>query len=71
TVLQDYSLDEYRARVMSIFMMEVGLIGFGGFGAALLSEVIPVQWVIGGFAMGLVFLSVVTLALVPRLRNLN
>lgn len=71
TVLQDYSLDEYRARVMSIFGMEVGLIGFGGFGAALLSEVIPVQWVIGGFAMVLVFLSVVTLALVPRLRNLN
>ena len=71
TLLQDYSLDEYRARVMSIFGMEVGLIGFGGFGAALLSEVIPVQWVIGGFAMVLVFLSVVTLVLVPRLRNLN
>jgi len=71
TVLQDYSLDEYRARVMSIFMMEVGLIGFGGFGAALLSEVIPVQWVIGGFAMVLVFLSIVTLGFVPRLRNLN
>jgi MFS family permease len=71
TLLQDYSLDEYRARVMSIFGMEVGLIGFGGFGAALLSEVISVQWVIGGFAMVLVFLSVVTLVLVPRLRNLN
>jgi len=71
TVLQDYSLDQYRARVMSIFMMEVGLIGFSGFGAALLSEVIPVQWVIGGFAMVLVFLCVLTLAFVPRLRNLN
>ncbi len=71
TVLQDYSLDEYRARVMSIFMMEVGLIGFGGFGAALLSEVIPVQWVIGGFATILVVLSILTLAFVPRLRNLN
>jgi len=71
TVLQDYSLDQYRARVMSIFMMEVGLIGFSGFGAALLSEVIPVQWVIGGFAMVLVFLCVLTLVFVPRLRNLN
>lgn len=70
-VLQDYSQDEYRARVMSIFMMEVGLMGFCGFAAALLTEVIQVRWVIGGFAMALVFLSVMTLAFVPRLRNLN
>ena len=70
-MLQNYSRDEYRARVMSIFMMEVGLMGFCGFGAALLTEIIEVRWVIGGFAMALVFLSILTLGFVPRLRNLN
>jgi MFS transporter, DHA1 family, staphyloferrin A biosynthesis exporter len=71
TLLQDYSQDEYRARVMSIFMMEIGLLGFCGFAAALLTEVISVQWVIGGFAMVLVFLSVMALGFVPGLRNLD
>ncbi len=70
-VLQDYSLNEYRGRVMSIFMMEIGLMGFCGFGAALLTEVIGVQMVIGGFAMVLALLSILTLAFIPRLRNLN
>ncbi len=70
-VLQDYSLNEYRGRVMSIFMMEIGLMGFCGFGAALLTEVIGVQMVIGGFAMVLALLSILTLAFIPRLRNLS
>ena len=70
-VLQDYSRDEYRGRVMSIFMMEVGLMGFAGFGAALLTEVIGVQWVIGGFAMALAFMSLAVLGFVPRLRRLE
>jgi len=70
-ILQDYSRDEYRGRVMSIFMMEVGLMGFAGFGAALLTEVIGVQLVIGGFAMALAVMSLLVLALVPRLRRLD
>ncbi len=71
TVLQDYSRDEYRGRVMSIFMMEVGLMGLGGFAAALITEVVGVQWVIGGAAMALASLSVLAAAFVPRLRNLD
>jgi MFS family permease len=71
TVLLDYSRDEYRGRVMSIFTMQVGLMGFCGFGAALLTKIIGVQWAIGGFAIVLVFLSILTLAFVPRLRKLN
>ncbi|MBE0431272.1 MAG: MFS transporter [Dehalococcoidia bacterium] len=70
-ILQDYSRDEYRGRVMSIFMMEIGLMGFAGFGAALLTEVIGVQQVIGGFAMALAVMSLLVLALVPRLRGLE
>ncbi|MFP3898242.1 MAG: MFS transporter [Dehalococcoidia bacterium] len=70
-VLQDYSQDQYRGRVMSIFMTQLGLMGFAGFGAALLTEVMGVQQVIGTFAMVLAVLSLLTLAFVPRLRRLN
>jgi MFS family permease len=70
-ILQDYSQDEYRGRVMSIFMMEIGLMGFAGFGAALLTEVIGVQWVIGGFAMALALMSLAVLGFVPRLRRID
>lgn len=71
TVLQDYSRAEYRGRVMSIFMMEVGLMGLGGFAAALITEAVGVQWVIGGAAIVLASLSILALAFMPRLRNLN
>ncbi|MBN1188183.1 MAG: MFS transporter [Dehalococcoidales bacterium] len=71
TLLQYYSKAEYRGRVMSIFMMEIGLMSFGAFGAALLTEAIGVQSAIGGFAVVLAFLSILTLAFVPRLRRLN
>ncbi len=71
TLLQYYSKAEYRGRVMSISMMEIGLMSFGAFGAALLTETIGVQWAIGGFAIVLVFLSIFTLAFAPRLRKLK
>jgi hypothetical protein len=32
---------------------------------------VGVQWAVGGFAMGLILLSVLVLAFVPRLRNLD
>lgn len=71
TLLQYYSTDEYRGRVMSIMMMEFGLSSFGTFGAALLAEAIGVQWAVGGFAIVLVLLSILTLAFVPRLCKLD
>jgi hypothetical protein len=71
TLLQHYSTDEYRGRVMSIFTTEMGLMGFGALGAALLAEAIGVQWAIGSFAICMAFLSILTLAFVPRLRKLD
>ncbi len=70
TLLQYYVTDEYRGRVMSIYMMEFGLMSFGTFAVGLLAESIGVQWAVGGFAMALVFLSILALAFLPRLRNL-
>ncbi len=71
TLIQYYVDPKYLGRVMSILMMQFGLISFGTFGAGLLAEVVGVQWAVGGFAMVLVLLSVLALAFVPRLRNLE
>lgn len=71
TLTQYYVADEYRGRVMSLYMMEIGLMGLGTFSASLLAEAIGIQWAIGGFAMLLVLLCLLTLAFIPRLRNLK
>jgi len=71
TLLQYYVADEYRGRVMSIYLMQFGLSSFGAFAAGLIAESVGVPWAVGGFAMVLVFLSILTLTFVPRLRNLD
>ncbi|HUV43636.1 MAG TPA: MFS transporter [Dehalococcoidales bacterium] len=71
TLIQYYVDPAYLGRVMSILMMQFGLISFSTFAAGLLTEVVGVQWAVGGFAMGLILLSVLVLAFVPRLRNLD
>jgi MFS family permease len=71
TLLQYYVADEYRGRVMSIMMMEFGLMSFGTFAAGAIAEAMGAQWALGGFALVLVLLSVLALAFIPRLRNLD
>jgi len=71
TLLQYYTEDEYRGRVMSVYLMEFGLMSFGVFTAGLIAEAMGVQWAVGGFAIVLVFLSILALAFVPRLRKLD
>ncbi|MBA7697428.1 Enterobactin exporter EntS [subsurface metagenome] len=71
TLLQYYSDEEYLGRVMSFYMMEFGLMSFGAFAAGVLAEAMGVQWAVGGFATVLVFLSILALVFVPRLRRLE
>jgi len=71
TLLQYYVADEYRGRVMSIYMMQFGLSSFGTFAAGLLAEAVGVQWAVGGFAMVLVLMSILALAFIPRIRKLD
>jgi len=71
TLLQYYVDDEYRGRVMSIYIMEFGLRSFGIFLASLLAEEIGVQLSIGGLALILVLISSTALVFIPRLRNLE
>jgi MFS family permease len=71
TLIQYYVDDEYRGRVMSIYMMEFGLTSFGTFAAGVMGETWGVQWAIGGFAVGLVLISLVTLTFARRIRRLD
>ena len=71
TLIQYYVDDEYRGRVLSIYVMEFGLTSFGAFGAGLLAEAIGVEWALGGFSMALVVVALLTLIFVPRLRQLD
>jgi len=71
TLLQYYVTDEYRGRVMSIYMMEFGLTSFGVFFAGVLADSIGVQWSVGGLAIILVAMSLLMLIFVPRIRKLD
>jgi len=55
-LVQSYSEDEYRGRVMSVYMMEFGLTMIGTFAVGLLAAWIGPQWAIGGTAVWLVAL---------------
>jgi MFS family permease len=71
TLLQYYTEDEYRGRVISIYQMDFGLMGFGSFAAGLLAETIGVQWALGSFAMVLTLLFILALVFIPRIRRLD
>jgi len=71
TMLLYYTAHDYTGRVMSLYVMQFGLMSFGGFFAGLLAETAGVQWAVGGFAMVLALLSILALALLPRIRKLD
>ena len=71
TLLQYYSAPEYRGRVMSFMMMEFGLTSFAVFFAAVVADIVGVQWSVGGLALLLVFLAIGVIIFSPRIRNLN
>jgi MFS family permease len=70
-LLQSYTQPEFMGRVMSVLMMQWGVMSLCTFGAGLLAEIIPVQQVVGGLAAALIILAVLSLVFVPRLRRLN
>ena len=70
-LVQAYADDQYRGRVMSIYMMEMNLVQFGTFGVALMAEVIGVQWALGLTSIALVVLAAGTYFFVPRMRGIQ
>lgn len=71
TLIQYYIDQAYLGRVMSIMMMQFGLMSFSTFVAAALSEAIGIQWSIGSLALCMVLLSFIALAFFKTIRNLE
>lgn len=71
TLLQYYVDDDYRGRVMSVYMMQFGLMSLGAFAAGFIAEAMSVQWAVGGFAILLAFLSILALVFIPQIRRLD
>jgi len=71
TLIQYYVKPEYRGRVMSILLMQFGLMSLSTFLAGALADVWGIQLAVGGFAIVLVFMSVMALAFLRRVRNLD
>jgi len=71
TLIQYYVDREYLGRVMSILMMQFGLVSFGTFAAAVLAERVGVQWAVGAFAMVLVLMTILALVFLRRIRELD
>ena len=70
-MLQSYTENAYRGRVMSIYMAQMSVMSFGAFAIGLLSELVGAQWALGGTSALLVAVSIAYLVLVPRLRELQ
>jgi MFS family permease len=70
-LVQSYSQDEYRGRVMSIYMMEFSLMSLGIYGVGVLANTVGPQIAIGSTALGLVILVVGLFCFSPRYRNLQ
>ena len=71
TLLQYYVEDQYRSRVMSLMMMEFGLTSLGVLFVGVMTDVIGVQWAVGGSAILLIVFSIYALIFMPRIRKLD
>ena len=71
TLVQSYTDDAHRGRVMSVYMMEFGLMSISTFGVSIVSEFIGIQWAIGGTAGIMLVITLYYLAFVPGMRRLQ
>ena len=66
-----YVEDEYRGRVMSVYMTQFSLLFIGAFLMGLLSETFGVQTVLAVVSAALTAFSLAVVAFVPRMRELQ
>ena len=70
-LLQTHLADEYRGRVMSIYMAQFQLMAFGTFVVGALSDAFGAEIAFAGLGVGLVALSILLWAYVPRMRQMD
>jgi MFS family permease len=69
-LMQDYVDDEYRGRVMSIYMMQISLMNLGTFFVSLYMDRVGPHFAIGSLGLALIVATLAFLAFVPRFRRL-
>ena len=69
-LIQSYVDDDYRGRVMSIYMLEMALLSVSIYPISLLAEYYGPQWAVGLSAAGLIILVAILFG-VPRYRDLD
>ncbi len=62
--------DRYRGRMMSVFMMNFGLMPLGVLTAGLVAEILGGQWAIGILAVALLVFTTIILVTQRRLRQM-
>ncbi len=70
-LLQAYVEDEYRGRVMSIYMMEFSLMQFGVFAVGILASAIGIQYALTFTSVLLLVFIAYAWLFIPRLRELD
>lgn len=68
-LIMEVTEDQYRGRVMSVFMMNFGLMPLGVLPAGIIAQILGGRWAIGLLAMMLFLTSVVILVTQKRLRE--
>jgi MFS family permease len=71
SLVMHHTEPEYRGRVMSVYTMNFSVTSLGTFAAALLSNVVGIQWALGGFAMVLVLITLLITVFAPKLYRLD
>ena len=69
-LIQSYVDDEFRGRVMSIYMLEMAVLSISIYPISVLADLYGPQWAVGGSAVGLIIL-VAILFNMPRYRDLD
>lgn len=69
-LVQAYTDDQYRGRVMSIYMMEMSLVQISTFFVGLLAAAVGIQWALGFTSGALVLLALGTYLFSPTFRRL-
>ncbi len=68
TLAQVYSEDEYRGRVMSIYMLNWGMTNVGVFVVGIVADFVGVQWAVGGSAIMLLAVTLYFFIFTKRIR---
>jgi MFS family permease len=70
-LIQVYSDERYRGRVMSVYFMEFGLVQLGTFVVGILAEILGPQVALGGLAVLLLVAMLCVSLFTPRMRALD